>query len=109
VFINRYRRLIRRTNICHTTTTIGRIPTCDSVIPGTHLSRQQAELTTRGNTGLIRDLASPNGTLINGKRISEAVARAGDNINFDVNFFKLNGPNTDHHKTQVRDGKNQNR
>ena len=87
------------------TSTIGRSPTCDIVIPGTHLSRQHAELTIRGNTVLIRDLASSNGTFINGKRISEAVARAGDKINFDVNFFKLNGPNTDHHKTQVRDGK----
>lgn len=87
------------------TSTIGPSSTCDITILGTHLSRQHAELTIRGNTVLIRNIASSNGTFINGQRISEAVARAGDKIDFDVNFFKLNGPNTDHHKTQVRDGK----
>jgi pSer/pThr/pTyr-binding forkhead associated (FHA) protein len=82
--------------------TIGRSQHCDIVIPGTHLSRQHAELSINGNLLFIKDLASSNGTYINGKRISEGTARAGDEINFDVYLFRLNGPNTDLNRTQVR-------
>ncbi len=57
---------------------VGRGSRCELAIPGTHLSRQHAELEVRGNQLLVRDLGSANGTFINNQRITEALANQGD-------------------------------
>ncbi|MFL0798047.1 MAG: FHA domain-containing protein [Cellvibrionaceae bacterium] len=82
--------------------TVGRGSQCDITIPGTHLSRQHAELIVHDNRVQVKDLASANGTFINDRPITEGVAKAGDQIRFDVYSFKLVGPNEDRNKTQVR-------
>ena len=83
-------------------TTIGRSNNCDIVIPGTHLSRQHAELKVQGNLLHVRDLASANGTFINDERISQGIAKPGDVLRMDSYSFRVVGPYTDHNLTQVR-------
>lgn len=73
-------------------TVLGRDAHCDITIPGTHLSRQHAELAIQGNTLLIRDLNSSNGTYVNQQRITETALKPGDIIRFDVLTFRVHGP-----------------
>ncbi len=82
--------------------TIGRGSQCDITIPGTHLSRQHAEVSIQGKKLLVRDLASANGTYINDERITEGVASPGDRLRFDVYSFRLIGPDNDPNRTRVR-------
>ncbi|TQV68271.1 FHA domain-containing protein [Exilibacterium tricleocarpae] len=82
--------------------TIGRGSDCDITIPGTHLSRQHVEISSRGSRLHIRDLASANGTYINDNRIQEGVAGDGDRLRLDVYSFRIVGPDTDGAKTRVR-------
>jgi pSer/pThr/pTyr-binding forkhead associated (FHA) protein len=81
---------------------IGRGSQCDIVLPGTHLSRQHAEIRVQGNLLHIRDLASSNGTYINDNRVTEGIARPGDQIKFDNYSFRVTGPVADKNKTQLR-------
>lgn len=84
------------------TSTVGRGSQCDIVIPGTHLSRQHAQLTIKGNLLHVRDLASSNGTYINDERVSEGIARPGDRLRMDVYSFRLIGPESENDKTRIR-------
>ncbi|NIB41806.1 FHA domain-containing protein [Pseudomaricurvus alkylphenolicus] len=81
---------------------IGRGSQCDIIIPGTHMSRQHAQLTVKGNMLHVRDLASSNGTYINEERVEEGIARPGDRLRLDVYSFRLIGPEKDANKTQIR-------
>jgi pSer/pThr/pTyr-binding forkhead associated (FHA) protein len=82
-------------------TTIGRSSQCDITIPGTHLSRQHAELTCQGNLLHVRDLASTNGTYINDERITEGIARHGDRLRLDVYSFRVIGPGDETNKIRL--------
>ena len=62
------------------TRTIGRSSSCDVVIDEPELSRRHAEVSVRGSQCTIRDLGSLNGTMVNGRRVREAVLAAGDTI-----------------------------
>jgi pSer/pThr/pTyr-binding forkhead associated (FHA) protein len=42
------------------------------------VSRRHAQLTHRDGKWVIQDLASTNGTLVNGERVGRAALRAGD-------------------------------
>ena len=53
--------------------TIGRDSSSDLVLDSERLSRRHCELWGYGTTWMIRDLGSTNGTLVNGRRIDEAV------------------------------------
>lgn len=78
------------------TLTIGRSKECDLIIAGTHLSKRHVRLKLLNkNRVSIEDLASTNGTFLNGKRITRAEARAGDCLRFDVYSFRLFGPGID--------------
>lgn len=81
---------------------IGRSEQCDITIPGTHLSRKHAELRIQGSHLIVKDLGSANGTFLNDKKITEAVAQNGDRLRLDVYSFRLIAPETDSHKTRVR-------
>lgn len=72
---------------------IGRGKHCDRVFPGTHLSREHAQVTLAGDHITITDLNSANGTYLNEKRVTgETKAVAGDRIRLDIYSFTLLGP-----------------
>ena len=51
---------------------IGRRPECDITIPNKTVSRKHAEIGLYGpDAYVLRDLASTNGTYVNGRRVSE--------------------------------------
>ena len=73
-------------------TVLGRDSDCDITIPGTHLSRKHVEIAISGNKLLVKDLGSSNGTFVNGKQITDAELSPGDQIQFDVLTFSVEGP-----------------
>lgn len=62
--------------------TVGRNETADLHIPSSRVSREHAILLKHGNLYRVQDLGSTNGTLVNGKRIEEAVLHDGDLLAF---------------------------
>lgn len=81
---------------------IGRTEQCDITIPGTHLSRRHTELKIQGSQLLVKDLGSSNGTFLNEKSVTEAIAHNGDRLRLDVYTFRLVAPDVDGHKTRIR-------
>jgi len=73
-------------------TILGRGKTCDITIPGTHLSRNHAELVLVDGQLQVKDLGSANGTFLNEERITEATARPDDVLRMDVYSFRITGP-----------------
>jgi hypothetical protein len=57
---------------------VGRHPNCDVVVDEPSVSRRHAQLTYRDGAWVIQDLASTNGTLVNGERVGRTALRAGD-------------------------------
>jgi pSer/pThr/pTyr-binding forkhead associated (FHA) protein len=71
---------------------LGRDGSCDITIPGSHLSRRHAEIFIVGDSLLIKDLDSANGSFMNGKAFSETKARHGDQLRFDQLNFEVVAP-----------------
>jgi len=80
---------------------IGRTDKCDITIPGTHLSRRHAELRLHEAQLIVKDLGSANGTFLNDKLITEAVAHNGDRLRLDVYTFRVVAPEIEN-KTRIR-------
>ena len=59
---------------------LGRHPRADLVIDNPGVSREHARLFQRGEAVLLADLNSSNGTFLNGKKVSRAELKAGDEI-----------------------------
>jgi len=59
-------------------TVIGRLSDCDLYAPLTSVSKKHCQLSCDRGVLKVRDLGSRNGTYLNGKRIDEAVIKAGD-------------------------------
>jgi len=70
-------------------TVIGRRRNCDLRIPLDSISRRHCQLSLENGTLKVRDLGSRNGTFLNGKRIKEEVAKAGDFIQIGPVLFAL--------------------
>ena len=70
-------------------TVIGRRHDCDLRIPLMPVSRRHCELSMNKDTLKIRDLDSHGGTFINGNRIDESTAQAGDYITIGPLTFLL--------------------
>ncbi|WP_283134146.1 DUF1707 and FHA domain-containing protein [Rhizohabitans arisaemae] len=71
---------------------IGRAPTCDLVLGDLTVSRRHAELRHEGESWLVVDLGSMNGTRLNGWRLlGPALIRPGDEISFGDSSFVLAG------------------
>ena len=68
---------------------VGRAPTCDLPIFHPTISRRHAELSSDGAVLLLRDLASSNGTFVNGTKIDHGRALTDDLIAFGKVGFKL--------------------
>ncbi len=61
-------------------TVVGRQQKCDLCIPLMVVSRRHCEINQDGGVLRIRDLGSRNGTLVNGKKIADAVLNPGDTL-----------------------------
>lgn len=67
--------------------TLGRNESCDYQVPSTRVSREHAAISKDGRHFRIKDLGSTNGTLLNGKKIAEALLSDGDLLTFaDAEF-----------------------
>jgi hypothetical protein len=61
---------------------IGRAPTCDVVLRDPAVSRRHALLSVRGGRCSVRDLASTNGTQLNGEAVEATVLTPGNVVSF---------------------------
>jgi FHA domain/Domain of unknown function (DUF1707) len=69
---------------------IGRSRACGCVITDDTVSRRHAKLTRTTTGWTLRDLASSNGTYVNGARIADtASVRPGDEVGFGLVRFRL--------------------
>jgi hypothetical protein len=57
---------------------IGRSRSCDIVLEDSEVSRRHARLIHRDGRWVLQDLASTNGTHLNGRRVGRCELRAGD-------------------------------
>ena len=71
---------------------VGRAEEAGLRVGSANVSRQHARLTPAGDEVLVEDLGSANGTWLNGKRITRANARHGDELRFDAQRFQLLEP-----------------
>lgn len=81
---------------------IGRANDCDICLNVVHLSRRHAQIAVKDGYLQVNDLNSSNGTFLNGKKISSARVRSGDELAFDTLKFEVFGPNADVEKTSMR-------
>ena len=75
-------------------TRLGRLQSCDIVIPHQGISKEHTEVVVEGNTVMIRDLNSSNGVFVNGVRVQTKNLKTGDKIGlydllFDVAEVKI--------------------
>jgi hypothetical protein len=64
------------------TISVGRMPESNIVLADPNVSRNHAEIRPQGNTFLVVDLGSTNGTRVNGVRITEQELTDGDELTF---------------------------
>jgi pSer/pThr/pTyr-binding forkhead associated (FHA) protein len=72
-----------------TVTVIGRRRNCDLRIPLDSISKRHCQISLEGDSLKIRDLGSRNGTFLNGRRVEEETAKAGDFIQVGPVLFAL--------------------
>ena len=68
-------------------TTTGRHPDSDIFLDDVTVSRKHAVFEQEGDTFVVRDVGSLNGTYVNRERIDSAVLRAGDEV--QIGKFRL--------------------
>jgi pSer/pThr/pTyr-binding forkhead associated (FHA) protein len=73
-------------------TTIGRTADNQVVVPQKDVSRRHAEIAMTSNGYVLKDLKSPNGTFVNGTRITEHVLQDGDRITVGETVFIYQKP-----------------
>ena len=71
---------------------IGRSSSCGLVLSDEKISRQHARLRIDGQSMLIEDLRSRNGTFLNGERVESADLRVGDEIRLGDTTLRLTTP-----------------
>lgn len=81
---------------------VGRSNDCDITLAAAHLSRRHAQLIVKEGLLYVKDLGSSNGTYVNGKRVTQARVKRGDDLRFDTLSFGVIGPSDDLDKTTVR-------
>ena len=67
-----------RRTLLATRVVVGRDDSCQTVLPGTQVSRQHAEFRVDGPLTAVRDLGSSNGIVLNGQRVADAPLAIGD-------------------------------
>lgn len=81
---------------------VGRSSDCDISLAAAHLSRRHARLDVKEGVLYVKDLGSANGTYLNGKPVTEARVKRGDELRFDTLSFGVIGPADDMSKTSIR-------
>ena len=71
---------VRRVQIGAEPLVIGRLPECGVVLADSNVSRRHAELRRNGDSVVLTDLGSTNGTRVNGAPIRERVLASGDEV-----------------------------
>lgn len=87
--------------------TLGRNESCDYQVPSTRVSREHAAISKDGRHYRIKDLGSTNGTLVNGKKVAEALLSDGDLLTFADAEFCFRMPSSESARvtvTHVMDG-----
>jgi EAL domain-containing protein (putative c-di-GMP-specific phosphodiesterase class I) len=87
--------------------TLGRNESCDYQVPSTRVSREHAAISKDGRHYRIKDLGSTNGTLVNGKKVAEALLSDGDLLTFADAEFCFRTPSSESARvtvTHVMDG-----
>ncbi|MGA2305229.1 MAG: DUF3662 and FHA domain-containing protein [Acidimicrobiales bacterium] len=70
----------RRVQVGSEPLVIGRLPECGVVLADSNVSRRHAELRRSGDSVVLTDLGSTNGTRVNGAPIRERVLVSGDEV-----------------------------
>lgn len=71
--------------------TVGRTKENSIRLHDTEVSREHAELVRRGDTYILRDLSSSNGTFINGQQASDRELVSGDQLQFGRSLLLYTG------------------
>lgn len=74
--------------------TVGRAPTNQIVIDDPAVSREHAAIVPVGNDHILEDLASANGTFVNGMRVPRRILQHGDVIAFGAYGLRYLNPKT---------------
>jgi hypothetical protein len=73
-------------------TNIGRTPDNQIVVPIKEVSRRHARIVLTDGAYVLKDLGSPNGTFVNGERITEQRLQEGDKVTMGGKVFVFTGP-----------------
>jgi FHA domain len=73
-------------------TTLGRTPDNKIVVHTKEVSRRHAEIVMAADGYLVKDLGSPNGTFVNGERITEHRLKEGDKVSLGGKVFVFKEP-----------------
>jgi hypothetical protein len=76
-------------SITATPLVIGRQPECAVVLGDTNISRRHAQVAMDDGAVVVSDLGSTNGTFVNGRRITRATGRPGDEITVGTSRLRV--------------------
>jgi Protein of unknown function (DUF3662)/FHA domain len=68
---------------------IGRLPECAVVLGDTNISRRHAQVALDDGAVVVTDLGSTNGTFVNGRRVTRATVRPGDEITVGTSRLRV--------------------
>ncbi len=81
-----------RNFLIKTTAVLGRARDCEFSVPYKLLSRHHARFEIQEGALILEDLASANGSMVNGQRVHRAILKQGDRIAFAKLTFVVKGP-----------------
>jgi len=68
---------------------IGRLPECGVVLGDTNVSRRHAQVALDAGEVVVTDLGSTNGTFVNGRRVTRATIRPGDELSIGTSRLRV--------------------
>jgi hypothetical protein len=68
---------------------IGRLPECEVVLGDTNVSRRHAQVALDDGGVVVTDLGSTNGTFVNGRRVTRATVRPGDELTIGTSRLRV--------------------
>jgi hypothetical protein len=75
--------------ISHEPVVIGRAPECGVVLGDTNISRRHAQVALDDGAVVVTDLGSTNGTFLNGRRVTRATVRPGDELTIGTSRLRV--------------------